>query len=206
MCLNYSFSGTEPPSKEVAPAFRESEEEDISQCLDAPGSCDTLDSLKLNGTSSSLNDDTKDAIAEPLYSLMSEIFDMRGLFKYLRKTLIAFVQVTYGRTINRQIYDTISWCFSEQMLHYYISLIIKSWWPGGVLAPSAPERTLEERIKAAQMAREMFIMNVPDILVTLVGATAAKNGSKRVFDTLQNKIMNKQLFYVSILYCITLHD
>lgn len=165
--------------------------------MDAPGSCDTIESLKLNGTTS-LADDTKDAIAEPLYALMSEIFDMRGLFKYLRKTLIAFVQVTYGRTINRQIYDTISWCFSEQMLHYYISLVIKSWWPGGVLAPTAAERTLEERVRTAEIAREMFITNVPDILVTLVGATAAKNGAKKVFDTLQNKIMNKQLFYVSI--------
>lgn len=43
----------------------------------------------------------------------------------------------------------------------------------------------------------MFVSNVPDILVTLVGTTAAKNGAKKVFDTLQNKIMNKQLFYVS---------
>lgn len=180
-------------------AFRESEEDDISQCLDAPGSTDTVDSLKINGNATNLTDDTKDAIAEPLYGLMSEIFDMRGLFKYLRKTLIAFVQVTYGRTINRQIYDTIYWCFSEQMLHYYVSLVIKSWWPGGVLAPSVEERTLEEKIKTAEIAREMFINNVPDILVTLVGATAAKNGAKKVFDTLQNKIMNKQLFYVSIL-------
>lgn len=129
---------------------------------------------------------------------MSEIFDMRGLFKYLRKTLIAFVQVTYGRTINRQIYDTISWCFSEQMLHYYISLVIKSWWPGGNLAAPSVSRTLEEKLKTAKQAREMFVSNVPDILVTLVGTTAAKNGAKKLFDTLQNKVMNKQLFYVSI--------
>lgn len=125
---------------------------------------------------------------------------MRGVFKYLRKTLIVFVQVTYGRTINRQIYDTISWCFSEQMLHYYISIVIKSWWPGGVLAESAAARSLEERVKTAKVAREMFVSNVPDILVTLVGTTAAKNGAKKVFDTLQNKVMNKQLFYVSFYF------
>lgn len=194
MCLS---SGSEQASKEAAPAFRESEEDDISQCLDAPGSCDTADSSKQNGTSSALSDDAKDAIAEPLYALMSEIFDVRGLFKYLRKTLIAFVQVTYGRSINRQIYDTVYWCFSEQMLHYYVSLVIKSWWPGGLLAASGPERTLEERMRTAEVAREMFVTNVPDMLVTLVGAAAAKNGARKVFDTLQNKVMNKQLFYVS---------
>jgi hypothetical protein len=42
-----------------------------------------------------------DGIAEPLYSLLGEVFDLHGVFKWLRKTLITFVQITYGRTINR---------------------------------------------------------------------------------------------------------
>jgi sorting nexin-25 len=42
-----------------------------------------------------------DGIAEPLYSLLGEVFDLQGVFKWLRKTLITFVQITYGRTINR---------------------------------------------------------------------------------------------------------
>jgi sorting nexin-25 len=42
-----------------------------------------------------------DGIAEPLYSLLGEVFDLRGVFKWLRKTLITFVQISYGRTINR---------------------------------------------------------------------------------------------------------
>lgn len=45
--------------------------------------------------------DSKDSIAEPLYALMGEIFDMGGVFKWVRKSLISFVQITYGRTINR---------------------------------------------------------------------------------------------------------
>lgn len=128
---------------------------------------------------------------------MSEIFDMRGLFKYLRKTLIAFVQVTYGRTINRQIYDTISWYFSEQMLYYYINIVMKTWWPGGELENNYTERSPVEKAKTATIASELFISNVPEVLATLVGANAAKNGAKKIFDTLQNKEMNKQLFYVS---------
>lgn len=43
----------------------------------------------------------KDAIAEPLYTLLGEVFDLRGVFRWLRKSLITFVQITYGRTINR---------------------------------------------------------------------------------------------------------
>lgn len=176
--------------------LRESEDEDISQYLDASGSNDATDFLKFNGHSKVI-DDSKDAIAEPLYSLLSEIFDMRGVFKYLRKTLIAFVQVSYGRTINRQIYDTIAWYSSEQMLYYYINLFMKSWWPGGELAKPGPYRSTKERQLTAEEAKEQFISNVPEILVTLVGANTARNGARKVFDTLQRKEMNKQLFYVS---------
>lgn len=43
----------------------------------------------------------RDSVAEPLYALLSEVFDMRGVFRWLRKTLVTFVQITYGRTINR---------------------------------------------------------------------------------------------------------
>ena len=165
--------------------------------MDGLQTSDAID-LKSNGHSKIL-DDGKDSIAEPLYSLMSEIFDMRGLFKYLRKTLIAFVQVAYGRTINRQIYDTISWCFSEQMLHYYMNLMMKSWWPGGVLASPQPERSQTTKTQTSLEAREQFVSNVPEALITLVGANAAKNGARKVFDILQIKVLNKQLFYVSFI-------
>lgn len=128
---------------------------------------------------------------------MSEIFDMRGVFKWLRKSLITFVQITYGRTINRQIRDTISWLFSESMLHYYITLMLKSWWPAGELAPAAPERTDEMKMATTQLAREQFVENVPELLSTLVGAQNAKRGASKIFETVQNPKMNKQLFYVS---------
>jgi sorting nexin-25 len=122
---------------------------------------------------------------------------MRGVFKYLRKTLIGFVQVTYGRNINRQIHETISWWFSEQMLHYYITLVLKNFWPGGSLASPNPVRTVDEKIRTAREAQELFVNNVPELLTTLVGTTAAKNGAKKVFDAFQEKNMNKQLLYVS---------
>lgn len=69
------------------------EDDDISMYLDG---FDTETNNKLHTDA-----DSKDSIAEPLYALMGEIFDMGGLFKWLRKSLISFVQITYGRTINR---------------------------------------------------------------------------------------------------------
>ncbi|KAG5887977.1 hypothetical protein JTB14_035050 [Gonioctena quinquepunctata] len=182
-------SGSEQ-NRESYSSLKESEEEDISQSLES--NVDTVDFVRTNGNSQKTSDDT---IAEPLYGLLSEIFDMRGVFKYVRKTLIGFVQVTYGRNINRQIYETISWWFSEEMLHYYITLILKNFWPGGSLAYSQQSRSKQERLETAHKAQEMFINNVPELLTMLVGNTAAKNGAKKVFDALQDKNMNKQLFY-----------
>ncbi|KAG5844997.1 hypothetical protein ANANG_G00134090 [Anguilla anguilla] len=85
-------------------------------------------------------DGKRDALAEPCFMLIGEIFELRGMFKWVRKTLIALVQVTFGRTINKQIRDTVHWIFSEQMLVYYINVFRDAFWPGGKLAPAARGR------------------------------------------------------------------
>ncbi|XP_044758531.1 sorting nexin-25 isoform X2 [Coccinella septempunctata] len=189
------FKSNTEQSRDRNTFLRESDEEDISQCLEILGSTDTADSLKSNG-SQKIYDEAKDTIAEPLYSLMSEIFDMRGVFKYLRKTLIAFVQVSYGRSINRQIRDTIDWFLSEQMLHYYVTLVLKNFWPGGTLTDPSPVRSKQEIAETTKKAKELFMNNIPELLTTLVGSTAAKNGANKIFFVLQDKKMNKQIFYV----------
>ena len=43
----------------------------------------------------------KDSVAEPLYGLIGEVFELKGVFKWLRRTMIAFVQVSFGRSINK---------------------------------------------------------------------------------------------------------
>ncbi|XP_043269106.1 sorting nexin-25 isoform X2 [Venturia canescens] len=137
----------------------------------------------------------KDAIAEPLYGLLGEVFDLRGVFRWLRRSLITFVQITYGRTINRQVRDTVAWVFSEPMLHYYIQLFTKSWWPNGQIVSSTVSRTDEEKLKTRGEARRQFLNNLPEVLANLVGAQSSQRGATKVFDTLQNVNLNKQLFY-----------
>ncbi|XP_073833458.1 sorting nexin snazarus [Musca autumnalis] len=139
--------------------------------------------------------DSKDSIAEPLYALMGEIFDMGGVFKWLRKSLISFVQITYGRTINRQIRESVSYLFEESMLHYYFSAILKSFWPGGVLASAYPIRSDDMKEMTTNAAKALLMDNIPEVLCNLVGAQAAKRGIMKVFDALQNPVYNKQLFY-----------
>jgi sorting nexin-25 len=140
-------------------------------------------------------DDTQDSIVEPIYLLLSEIFDLTGPFKFLRKSLISFVQLTYGSTINRQLRDFILSFFDEASLHYYAQLCIKIFWPVDEVSKGAPERTDDMKEMTSHAARSLLTDNVPDILCNLVGQQNAKNGSLKIFEVLQNEKYNKQLIY-----------
>ncbi|SPP89957.1 blast:Sorting nexin-25 [Drosophila guanche] len=163
------------------------DDEDISTYLDGESG---IDASRLMA-----DIDSKDSIAEPMYALMGEIFDMGGVFKWLRKSIISFVQITYGRTINRQIRESITYLFEESMLHNYFSAILKSFWPGGVLASAYPARSDDMREMSSTAAKALLTDHIPEVLCNLVGAQAAKRGVLKVFEALQNPAYNKQLFY-----------
>ncbi|CAC5383523.1 SNX25 [Mytilus coruscus] len=110
-----------------------------------------------------------DSIAEPFYKLVNEIFESRGMFKWLRKSFIMFVEVTFGRTINRQLCETVDWIFSESMIIYYIQQFTLSMWPDGKLAENESSRSDEEKLKTRMEAKEKFLQNMPDAIKTLLG-------------------------------------
>ncbi|CAL1295036.1 unnamed protein product [Larinioides sclopetarius] len=140
-------------------------------------------------------EDRRDSIAEPLYTLIGEIFELKGVFNWLRRSLIMFVQITYGRTINRQLRETVGCILSEPMLLYYLQMFRDTMWPSGELAPKAEDRTKEQKRITKISAKRMFLNNTPEVLSNLIGAQNAKKGLSKVFDALQNKNFNKQLIY-----------
>ncbi|XP_062332822.1 sorting nexin-25 [Osmerus eperlanus] len=141
-------------------------------------------------------DGRKDALAEPCFMLIGEIFELRGMFKWVRKTLIALVQVTFGRTINKQIRDTVHWIFSEQMLVSYINIFRDTFWPNGKLAPHNKVRTDSERRETKERAQQKLLDNIPDALQNLVGQQNARYGIIKIFNALQEASANKHLLYV----------
>uniref|UniRef100_A0A5F8HL53 Sorting nexin 25 n=1 Tax=Monodelphis domestica TaxID=13616 RepID=A0A5F8HL53_MONDO len=141
-------------------------------------------------------DGKKDALAEPCFMLIGEIFELRGMFKWVRRTLIALVQVTFGRTINKQIRDTVNWIFSEPMLVYYINVFRDAFWPNGKLAPPTPPRSEEQSQETKQRAQQKLLENIPDMLQSLVGQQNARHGIIKIFNALQETRANKHLLYV----------
>ncbi|XP_061581884.1 sorting nexin-25 [Cololabis saira] len=141
-------------------------------------------------------DGRRNALAEPCFMLIGEIFELRGMFKWVRKTLIALVQVTFGRTINKQIRDTVNWIFCEQMLVCYISVFRETFWPNGKLAPHVKVRSDSERSETKEKAQQKLLDNIPDALANLVGQQNARYGIIKIFNALQEASANKHLLYV----------
>ncbi|XP_014118612.1 PREDICTED: sorting nexin-25 isoform X2 [Pseudopodoces humilis] len=148
-------------------------------------------------------DGKKDSLAEPCFMLIGEIFELRGMFKWVRKTLIALVQVTFGRTINKQIRDTVHWMFSEPMLVYYIGVFRDAFWPNGKLAPPPRAKSDEQKQETKQRAQQKLLENIPDTLQNLVGQQNARHGVVKVFNALQERKANKHLLYVLLELLLT---
>ncbi|XP_076054361.1 sorting nexin-25-like isoform X3 [Oratosquilla oratoria] len=140
--------------------------------------------------------DSKDSIAEPIFVFLEEVCELRGVRKWLRKTLISFVQITYGKTITKHVRETVSSLLAESMVLYYAHTIRDSLWPSDEMQTSAFQtRTEEDKIRTRFEAREQFINNLPVLLCTLVGQQNARRGAIKLFTTLQHHALNKNLFY-----------
>ncbi|CAG2166197.1 unnamed protein product, partial [Oppiella nova] len=140
-------------------------------------------------------DNIKDDIAEPLYELISEIFELRTVSKWLRRSLVTFVQMTFGQTINKQLRSTVEWVVSESMIDYYLSSLRDSLWPNGKLSEPWPHSSPEERQRIQVLAKQHLMNCIPEVFNNLLGQQTVKKGIAKVFDGLQNQMLNKQLFY-----------
>jgi sorting nexin-25 len=140
--------------------------------------------------------DRRDSIAEPLYGLIREVFELKGVFKWLRRQLMVFVQITFGRTINKHIRETVKWLTCDGMIVYYVHTFRDSWWPNGKLAPSRPVRSDEEKAATKDAAKEKLLKNIPAVLQSFVGQKNSRRGVLKLFESLQDAKANKHIFYV----------
>ncbi len=137
-----------------------------------------------------------DGVAEPLYALIMELFDLRGVFKILRKSIMTFVQITYGSTINRQVKDTVAWMTSDLMVARCLRAIRSSLWPPEQVSLNDSKSEEAELANVTkQKAKSALLELAPEWLSQLVGLQASKVGISKVFDILQEKTLNKLLVY-----------
>lgn len=148
-------------------------------------------------------EEPKEDIADSIYDLVCEIFVLKKAQHWLRRTIIMFFQVAFGKTINKQLKDSILHLTSEAFILDQLIKFRDSFWPNGVLAEPSPLVSEDDKKLTYLLAKQYLINNIPDVFVNLIGNQNAKKGFLKVFEALQNKKANKQLFYVSIALKIT---
>ncbi|RUS75249.1 hypothetical protein EGW08_016984, partial [Elysia chlorotica] len=156
---------------------------------------DNDEDFMFSGEDSCERDKSTDSIAKPLYRLLWEVFELQGMFRWFRRSLMSFVEMTFGRSIDRQLKATVDWLVSEQMLIYYTQIFKDSMFPDGELPTMPVSRSEEQKLECRMSAKTKLLENIPDNLKTLVGEDNARRGVIKIFEVLQHKNLNKHLVY-----------
>ena len=142
------------------------------------------------------HDEAKDdSVADHMYLLVSEIFELDEWSRMLRKQLVDLVQLMYGKSLDRELQEFVNWVVSEPMLVYYLETFQQAMWPEGQPTPSAPTRSDEQKAKTKDDARKRFLKNSPHAFQTILGQRNCQIGFQKIFEALQDPRANKQLFY-----------
>ena len=137
----------------------------------------------------------EDFVADNMYLLFSEVFELDQWSRVLRKQLVEFVQLTYGKSIDRELQESLKWAVSEPMLIFYLETFRDAMWPGGEPAPPSPTRSDEQKAATKEEAKTKFLKSSPSALQTILGQRNSQIGFQKIFESLQDARGNKQLFY-----------
>lgn len=141
------------------------------------------------------DDSKEDSVAEHVYQLLSEVFELDDWSRVLRKQLMELVQLTFGKSIDRELQEFMNWVISEPMLVFYLETFRNAMWPNGKVAPPLPTRSDEQKSATKEEARRRFMKSGPQALQTVLGQSNCQIGYQKIFDSLQDPRANKELFY-----------
>ena len=141
------------------------------------------------------DDVREDSVTEYVYLLISEVFELDEWSRVLRKQLVELVQLTYGKSIDRELQEFINWVVSEPMLVFYLETFQGAMWPNGEPVPAAPTRSDEQKTDTKEKARQKFLKSVPSTLQTILGQRNCQIGFQKIFESFQDPRGNRQLFY-----------
>ena len=104
-----------------------------------------------------------DSIAKPFYAFIDILFDeQRGLLKLIRMTLVQFIRVTYGSTINRQVRRYIVSRFQEEYLVKHLITLRDTFWPKNPIVKRQTS-TDDKKKDRRQQAKQLLLSNIPGL-------------------------------------------
>lgn len=136
-----------------------------------------------------------DSMAEPLYMMINEVFVLKGVFKFVRRQFVNFIQLAYGRTINGYVRDQFESVTNDESLVEYLEMFQDIMFPEEEYV-EPEQKSQAQRSATMDEAREAFLNNLPDVLKSLVGSDNSRQGAEKVFKAMQNTHINRHLFYM----------
>lgn len=133
-----------------------------------------------------------------ILSLLDEVFglqDNQWMRKKVMFVLKTVIRATMGGGINRKVDAAIDAAVSTEQVAEYIIQFRDTWWPNGVAAPEASERSQDCRTRTRVEAKSKLLGTLPDELKTIIGSKSAVAGILSVFEMLQYERLNKRLMY-----------
>ncbi|XP_038077949.1 sorting nexin-13-like isoform X2 [Patiria miniata] len=132
--------------------------------------------------------------------LMDEVFDLKSKDQWLRRQVATLlrqiIKAAFGSKINSKIVESVEGLTSPEQVADYAKQFRESFWPGGILAESAPERSKNDKLRTLVAAKVKLFSSIPDELKNFIGNDTSRRGMLRLMQMLQNKVLNKRLLYV----------
>ena len=102
------------------------------------------------------------------------------MLKLIRMTLVQFIRVTYGSTINRTVRRFIVSLFQEEYVVKSLILLRDTFWPD-VAPGERPTPTDDEKLERRQEAKRQLLTNIPGLFQTeiLFSSEACMSFQKR---------------------------
>merc|ERR1712226_363649 len=143
-----------------------------------------------------------DTLAEPLFNLIDEVFELRGMLKVFRQSLMSFLRNRYHTTLSKRIRDFVNWCISDQLVRSYFEMFRDAMWPSGKTQQPpfpAPEEDISEEEKenlrsmAVNLICKWVHNNRDNVYCMALGEKNLTRGVVKVFTCFQERTFNKHL-------------
>ncbi|KYG47163.1 hypothetical protein M433DRAFT_63694 [Acidomyces richmondensis BFW] len=144
---------------------------------------------------------TKEAepFVKPICDLFLELFDLSKSSNWLRgRTVVVVLHQLLGGTIERKVRESARNALEDESLTRYVDILKNTMWPNGSSRPASALRTSAAKARTRKEADLLLAALVPDIASSVVGKQNALAASRKMMNSINNRILQTHLIFTLI--------
>ena len=142
-------------------------------------------------------------IVGSLCELLDIVYDLRDNYRFRRQAILILLQQFLYASIERRMTESFSYLLSENQLCRYLEGIRDAIWPVYDKArdtyvrseQAQPPRSMKQQQTTREETEQKLSQLMIDILGGFLGKDSVRQGTVRMFASLQNKYLNKHLLF-----------